>query len=174
MLSRSPLTFAFRAASLCLFSVCSAHIRPRIDVLTSPSAFLFPYTTHTDPNEFTAVVGGHVALPCNTTPPAPDDGVVLIFWYQETIANPIYTIDARTTQLSKAKHFAHHSYENRVQFNVTDPISYFRIKPVKESDGGHYRCRVSAIKHRTACRHMKYLTSPPLRSRRSTSSTAEL
>ena len=93
--------------------------------------------------DYSAVVGGQVTLPCNTTPPSPDDGVVLVFWYQEVIANPIYTIDARTTPLAKAKHFTHHSYENRVTFNVTDPISYFKIKPVKDTDGGQYRCRVS-------------------------------
>jgi hypothetical protein len=40
------------------------------------------------------VVGGKAALPCNITPPTPDDAVSLILWYKEESTTPIYRLVA--------------------------------------------------------------------------------
>lgn len=44
---------------------------------------------------YTAVVRGKVALPCDITPPAPDDTVALILWYKDDALTPIFTLDSR-------------------------------------------------------------------------------
>lgn len=47
---------------------------------------LFSETTQTT----FGVVGGKASLPCNITPPTPDDAVSLILWYKEESTTPIY------------------------------------------------------------------------------------
>lgn len=47
---------------------------------------------------YTAVVRGKVALPCDITPPAPDDTVALILWYKDDALTPIFTLDSRKGQ----------------------------------------------------------------------------
>ena len=44
---------------------------------------------------YTAVVRGKVALPCDISPPEPEDSVALILWYKDDALAPIYTLDAR-------------------------------------------------------------------------------
>ena len=44
---------------------------------------------------YTAVVRGKVALPCDITPPTPDDSVALILWYKDDSLTPLYTLDSR-------------------------------------------------------------------------------
>ncbi|RWS27434.1 protein turtle B-like protein [Leptotrombidium deliense] len=89
-----------------------------------------------------AIIGGQALLPCNTTPAVHEDSVVLVIWYREDMGIPIYTIDARSTHVTKAKHFSKHFTDNRAMFNITFPFSFLRINPVIESDEGEYRCRV--------------------------------
>jgi hypothetical protein len=105
---------------------------------------------------YNAVVGGVVALPCNVTPPTYDDGVSLVLWYRDDTGNPIYSVDARTTHLDNAKHFsASDILGTRGVFNITYPMSYMRINPVKSNDGGEYRCRVDFRRARTINRILK-------------------
>ncbi|XP_054168583.1 synaptogenesis protein syg-2-like [Oppia nitens] len=105
---------------------------------------------------YNAVVGGVVALPCNVTPPTYDDGVSLVLWYRDDTGNPIYTVDARTTHLDNAKHFSSSEIlGNRGVFNITYPMAYMRINPVKANDGGEYRCRVDYRRARTVNRILK-------------------
>ncbi|RWS12925.1 cell adhesion molecule 4-like protein [Dinothrombium tinctorium] len=104
---------------------------------------------------YIAIVGGSVQLPCNVTPPSDEDSVVLILWYRDDTSNPIYSIDARITSLSKAKHFPSDILADRGTFNITYPLSYLRINPVREDDGGEYRCRVDFKKARTVNRIFK-------------------
>jgi hypothetical protein len=44
---------------------------------------------------YTAVIRGKVALPCDITPPTPDDTVALILWYKDDALTPIFTMDSR-------------------------------------------------------------------------------
>lgn len=97
-----------------------------------------------------------MALPCNVTPPTYDDGVSLVLWYRDDTGNPIYSVDARTTHLDNAKHFsAAEILGNRGVFNITYPMAYMRINPVKANDGGEYRCRVDFRRARTVNRILK-------------------
>lgn len=102
------------------------------------------------------MLGGEVALPCNVTPPSYDDGVSLVLWYRDDTGNPIYTVDARTIHLDRARHFASVDIlGNRATFNITYPVSYLRIKPIQQNDGGEYRCRVDFRRARTVNRILK-------------------
>ena len=105
---------------------------------------------------YSAVLNGEVALPCNVTAPSYDDGVSLVLWYRDDTGNPIYTVDARVTPLDKARHFsAADILGSRGVFNITYPVSYLRIKPVKSNDSGEYRCRVDFRRGRTVNRILK-------------------
>lgn len=54
-----------------------------------------------------AVIGSTVSLPCNLSPPSPDDSFSLVLWYRLDLPNPIYTLDARSaTAADGATHFA--------------------------------------------------------------------
>lgn len=106
---------------------------------------------------YNAVLNGEIALPCNITAPSFDDGVSLILWYRDDIPSPIYTVDARTTSsLDTAQHFLHRDiFDKRATFNLTYPLSFLRIKPVRSSDSGDYRCRVDFRRARTVNRLLK-------------------
>lgn len=102
------------------------------------------------------MLGGEVLLPCNVTPPTHDDSVALVLWYRDDTGNPIYTVDARTIHVDKAKHFsAADILGARGVFNVTYPMAYMRIKPVRDNDAGEYRCRVDFRRARTINRILK-------------------
>ncbi len=80
----------------------------------------------------------------------------LVLWYRDDTGNPIYSVDARTTHLDNAKHFsASDILGTRGVFNITYPMSYMRINPVKSNDGGEYRCRVDFRRARTINRILK-------------------
>ncbi|CAG2115320.1 unnamed protein product, partial [Medioppia subpectinata] len=114
------------------------------------------FSTLIDFPAYSAVVGGVIALPCNVTPPSYDDGVSLVLWYRDDTGNPIYSVDARTTHLDNAKHFsATEILGTRGVFNITYPMAYMRINPVKANDGGEYRCRVDFRRARTVNRILK-------------------
>ncbi|KAI2803228.1 hypothetical protein BLOT_007351, partial [Blomia tropicalis] len=112
---------------------------------------------------YNAVLDGEIALPCNITAPSFDDGVSLVLWYRDDIASPIYTVDARqSVSLESAQHFLHTDiFEKRASFNLSYPLSFLRIKPVKPSDGGDYRCRVDFRRARTVNRILKLTVIVP-------------
>ncbi|RWS02708.1 cell adhesion molecule 1-like protein, partial [Dinothrombium tinctorium] len=95
------------------------------------------------------MLGQSASLPCNITPPTRDDSVILIFWYLNESAKPIYTVDARTFALDKAEHSQDEKLTSRVTFHISYPIAFFRLNPVKEEDKGEYRCRVDFKRGRT-------------------------
>ncbi|XP_017477893.1 PREDICTED: nephrin-like [Rhagoletis zephyria] len=112
---------------------------------------------YSGPFNIYALIGGTIHLPCNITAPSFDDGVSLVLWYRDDIASPIYTVDARSSaSLESAQHFLHRDiFEKRASFNLSYPLSFLRIKPVKSSDGGDYRCRVDFRRARTVNRILK-------------------
>ncbi|KAJ6222796.1 hypothetical protein RDWZM_001341 [Blomia tropicalis] len=116
-----------------------------------------------DNTTYNAVLDGEIALPCNITAPSFDDGVSLVLWYRDDIASPIYTVDARqSVSLESAQHFLHTDiFEKRASFNLSYPLSFLRIKPVKPSDGGDYRCRVDFRRARTVNRILKLTVIVP-------------
>lgn len=110
----------------------------------------------TDPTPYTALLGSVASLPCNLTPPTFDDSVALLLWYREDIANPIYTIDARTTDLGVAKHFINqHVLGGRAIFNLSAPVGVLELSPVLREDAGEYRCRADFRRARTINRILR-------------------
>ncbi|XP_076331749.1 protein turtle homolog A-like [Tachypleus tridentatus] len=113
------------------------------------------YDDQTDYAEYSSVVGDKVVLPCNITPPSPDDSVALVLWYRGNSGNPIYSVDARNEPVQEGKHFASDVLGSRAKFNISLKTSFLVIEPVKDDDGGEYRCRVDFRRGRTQNRKLK-------------------
>lgn len=112
--------------------------------------FILVYSQVTEViSDLIVVVGNDTSIPCNIHPPNPDDSLKAVMWYNVKSDNPIYTIDARTNQTDKWKHFASEVLKNRAFVNFSYPISYLHIRPVEERDDGEYRCRVDFKRGRT-------------------------
>ncbi|KAI1303120.1 B-cell receptor CD22 [Halotydeus destructor] len=101
-------------------------------------------------SEHVGIVGSKIALPCNTSIWG-EELISLVLWYKETGegGHPIYSIDARTSPLSKSKHLIPMEYKDRLYFDVTLKPPVLRIDPVLEEDHGDFRCRVDYRESRT-------------------------
>lgn len=75
----------------------------------------------------------------------------MVLWYKENSGSglPIYSVDARSTPLSKSKHTISEEYKKRMYFDVNQNPPILIINPVYEEDAGEYRCRVDFRKSRT-------------------------
>jgi len=93
---------------------------------------------------------GMVQLPCNISN-SPDDSIRIIFWFRNSIkSGPIYTIDARSSNLSFGTHFApFDTIASKASFDYTSNPAYLTIDPLKEEDMDEYKCRVDFAKGRT-------------------------
>ncbi|XP_067133356.1 B-cell receptor CD22-like isoform X1 [Centruroides vittatus] len=98
---------------------------------------------------YTAVIRGKVALPCDISPPAADDAVVLILWYKDEDPAPIYTLDARRGTVEQARQSSSPHLDSRAYFNMINRPAFLQLDPVQEGDAGEYRCRVDFRKART-------------------------
>ncbi|CAL1282683.1 unnamed protein product [Larinioides sclopetarius] len=113
--------------------------------------------------EIHAVVGSTVYLPCPLSPPSSDDAVALVLWYRLDLANPIYTLDARSVP-SEAKHFSSKVLGSRAYFNISRGASaHIKLEPVEEDDEGEYRCRIDYKRGRTLNRLVKLNVIVPVR-----------
>ncbi|XP_076366982.1 neural cell adhesion molecule 2-like isoform X1 [Tachypleus tridentatus] len=88
------------------------------------------------------VVGMKVAIPCNITPPSPNDDVSLVLWYRGDTSNPLYSFDARRGNTDRGRHSPTDSLSNRAMFSVIDRPAVLILDPVKPGDAGTYKCRV--------------------------------
>lgn len=100
-------------------------------------------------SELIGVVGGKAALPCNITPPTPDDAVSLVLWYKEESATPIYSLDARKGNLDQARHASSEGLTTRSYFSTLHKSAHLLIENLVEEDAGLYRCRADFRKART-------------------------
>ncbi|KAM7361861.1 motor axon guidance molcule sidestep isoform 3-T3 [Cochliomyia hominivorax] len=92
-----------------------------------------------------AAVGKSVDLPCDLTPPSPQDSVKLLLWFKDTTGIPLYSLDSRGGNVKLAPHSAIASdLGQRLFFSIGDnpKDSRLQIRDVKPTDGGVYRCRV--------------------------------
>ncbi|GFR12434.1 nephrin [Trichonephila clavata] len=108
-------------------------------------------------NELTAVIGSDIIIPCNVTPSMSDDQVTLILWYRGESGNPIYSVDTRQVHGVSPKKNANKQLQDRATFNITRTQANLNIKPVRENDGGEYRCRVDFRRSRTMNSVMKVI-----------------
>lgn len=85
-------------------------------------------------------------LPCDITPPLATDSVKLVLWFKDTTGIPLYSLDSRSGgTLLQATHSAlSGDLGERLYFSAAEnpKAAKLRIKDVKQSDGGVYRCRV--------------------------------
>ncbi|KAH6930234.1 hypothetical protein HPB50_012143 [Hyalomma asiaticum] len=92
---------------------------------------------------YTAVARGKVALPCDISPPTPDDSVTLVLWYKDESLAPIFTLDSRRAHVDQARQsLSGHGLDHRAHFNMANQPAFLQIDPVEEADAGEYRCRV--------------------------------
>ncbi|KAH8417802.1 hypothetical protein KR222_006040, partial [Zaprionus bogoriensis] len=92
-----------------------------------------------------AAPGKTVELPCDLTPPTPQDSVKLLLWFKDTTGIPLYSLDSRGGNVKLAPHAAIASdLGQRLFFSIGDnpKDSRLQIKQVKPEDGGVYRCRI--------------------------------
>ncbi|XP_077562532.1 protein turtle-like isoform X2 [Haemaphysalis longicornis] len=91
---------------------------------------------------YTAVAGGKVALPCDVSPPSPDDSMTLVLWYKDESLAPIFTLDSRRSHVDQARQSSGPGLERRLLFDMGHSPAHLHIDPVREGDAGEYRCRV--------------------------------
>ncbi|XP_067133867.1 protein turtle homolog A-like isoform X1 [Centruroides vittatus] len=95
------------------------------------------------------VAGEKVKLPCDITPPTPDDDVSLILWYKDDFVAPIYSLDGRRRRLSQARHAVNDAIASRSYLSIGHKPAMLELNPVTLEDDGHYRCRVDFKKAQT-------------------------
>lgn len=87
-----------------------------------------------------------VSLPCNISQTKEEENSIkLILWYKNNIlGSPIYSIDARDTNISQARHFVAPFYQSRATFelNLAARLALLVVRPLAAEDEGHYICRV--------------------------------
>uniref|UniRef100_A0A2S2R0Z4 Protein turtle A n=1 Tax=Sipha flava TaxID=143950 RepID=A0A2S2R0Z4_9HEMI len=106
-------------------------------------------------------VAGTVAyLPCNMTPPTPNDRVTLVIWVKQGQTTPIYSYDARRSGVTgktqdgqKTGTGAHWSdektLEGRALFRVSSDPAVLVLQNIGDRDAAVYKCRVDFKKSPT-------------------------
>ncbi|XP_017847434.1 sialoadhesin isoform X1 [Drosophila busckii] len=112
-----------------------------------------------------AAAGKTVELPCDLTPPTPQDSVKLLLWFKDTTGIPLYSLDSRGGNVKLAPHAAIASdLGQRLFFSIAEnpKDSRLQIKDVKPEDSGVYRCRIDFFNSPTRnFRHNLTLVVPP-------------
>ncbi|XP_078033880.1 motor axon guidance molcule sidestep [Augochlora pura] len=91
--------------------------------------------------------GEEVELPCDITPPTPNDTVNMVLWFKDSEGIPLYSLDARSGNISSAVHWAvSDDLGKRTYFQIGDgQRAKLKITKVSYKDQGIFRCRVDFI-----------------------------
>ncbi|KZC06460.1 PREDICTED: hemicentin-2-like [Dufourea novaeangliae] len=91
--------------------------------------------------------GEDVELPCDITPPTPTDVVNMVLWFRDSDGIPLYSLDARSGDLSSAIHWAvSDDLGKRTYFQIGDgQRAKLKVTKVMYKDQGIFRCRVDFI-----------------------------
>ncbi|KAH0955019.1 hypothetical protein HN011_004216 [Eciton burchellii] len=104
-----------------------------------------------------ATEGDNVELPCDITPPKPDDSVNMVLWFKDNVGIPLYSLDARNgANLTAAVHWAiSNDLGSRTYFQVGDGHrAKLKVTRVKLKDQGIFRCRVDFMNSPTRNFHV--------------------
>ncbi|XP_076366981.1 neural cell adhesion molecule 2-like [Tachypleus tridentatus] len=102
------------------------------------------------PVSLKGVQGKDVDLPCNITPPTPDDEVALVLWYRDDSSTPFYSLDARRGgSPGQGRHSSSDSYATRTYFSTVSKPATLQLAALTGDDKGVYICRVDFRKART-------------------------
>ncbi|XP_050084371.1 uncharacterized protein LOC126570566 isoform X2 [Anopheles aquasalis] len=93
-----------------------------------------------------AAIDHDAELPCDITAPSAQDGVKLVLWFKDSTGIPLYSLDSRSgVPIADAQHSTiANDLGQRLFFSVgaTPKEARLKIRNIKMSDGGVYRCRV--------------------------------
>lgn len=91
--------------------------------------------------------GEDVELPCDITPPTPDDSVNMVLWFKDTAGIPLYSLDARSRDLASAIHWAvSDDLGKRTYFQIGNGHqARLKVTKVTYRDQGIFRCRVDFV-----------------------------
>lgn len=94
-----------------------------------------------------ATEGDNVELPCDITPPMPEDSVNMVLWFKDNAGIPLYSLDARNGSLINAIHWAvSDDLGKRTYFQVGDGHrAKLKVTKVTLKDQGVFRCRVDFV-----------------------------
>ncbi|XP_042243451.1 protein turtle-like isoform X2 [Homarus americanus] len=93
--------------------------------------------------EVKALEVGRALLPCEVTPPIPNDETILVLFYRGSHSTPIYSIDGRNGPVRTAQHWTDKDVlGGRAYFDLSSRPPGLVLNPLKPSDQGEYRCRV--------------------------------
>ncbi|XP_011160086.1 hemicentin-2 isoform X1 [Solenopsis invicta] len=94
-----------------------------------------------------ATEGDDVELPCDITPPTPEDSVNMVLWFKDNAGIPLYSLDARNGSLIGAIHWAvSDDLGRRTYFQVGDGHrAKLKVTKVTLKDQGVFRCRVDFV-----------------------------
>ena len=84
-------------------------------------------------------------LACEIEPENPREQLYTVLWYKDDDGEPIYTYDARTTDLRTPKHWSEQEprgFGTRARLEIYPHPAQLEIKEVVAEDAGLYRCRV--------------------------------
>ncbi|XP_064471146.1 basement membrane-specific heparan sulfate proteoglycan core protein-like [Ornithodoros turicata] len=97
-----------------------------------------------------AVAGQSVELPCNVSVTSKGNWAAsLVLWYKDNASTPLYTLDVRSGDVSRARHFPAAAAMGRAIYDVSRMPTVLRLGRVEPSDEGNYRCRVDYRQSRT-------------------------
>ncbi|XP_026671052.1 hemicentin-2 isoform X2 [Ceratina calcarata] len=91
--------------------------------------------------------GEDVELPCDITPPTPNDSVSMVLWFKDTAGIPLYSLDARNGDPASAIHWAvSDDLGKRTYFQIGDGHrAKLKVTKVTYKDQGIFRCRVDFV-----------------------------
>ncbi|XP_076234186.1 motor axon guidance molcule sidestep isoform X2 [Calliopsis andreniformis] len=86
-------------------------------------------------------------MPCSLIPPIANDSVSMVIWFKGTDGIPLYSLDARSGNLTTAIHSAiGNDLGNRTYFLISDgQRAKLKVTKVTFKDQGIFRCRVDFV-----------------------------
>ncbi|XP_022242676.1 neural cell adhesion molecule 2-like isoform X2 [Limulus polyphemus] len=99
--------------------------------------------------EIYVFAGRNADLPCNITPNYPDDEISLVLWYNNKSPSPQYSLDSRSGNFDRARHWKSDQLASRAHFHIHTEPAYLQLDHVTSEDESVFTCRVDFERART-------------------------